>query len=268
MNDSGIGKLRDIMRALRDPITGCPWDLQQEMTSLVRYTLEEAYEVVDAIERHDMQQLQEELGDLLFQIVFYTQIASERGLFSWENVVDGIAAKLVRRHPHVFPVEGQTASRDMDSIKSTWEALKAQEREGKGEARLLDDVPVALPALQRAQKIQSRLATVGFDWDAPEPVLEQTRQELNELAHAMQTGEPDAIAEELGDVLFSCVNVARHLQCDPEGALRMANDKVTSRVNWMEQQLSLSGEAIAGQPNDRLEHLWQQAKQALASKAG
>lgn len=262
-----INKLVDVMRALRDPNAGCPWDLQQDASSLARYTLEEAYEVVDAIDSHDMQQLKQELGDLLFQVVFHSSIASENGFFTLQQVVDTIVEKLIRRHPHVFPVEGQVASRNVDDIRSAWEQMKAQERKEKGAGQLLDDIPMALPAMQRAQKIQSRLATIGFDWTAPEPVLAQLQLEIEELVQVMHANEQDAVAEEMGDVLFSCVNLARHLHCDPESVLRAANNKVLARLNWMEQHLSAAGEMLSEQSTDRLEHLWQQAKRALSGTA-
>lgn len=258
-----ISKLLAIMQRLRDRDSGCPWDLQQDLPTLIPYTLEEVYEVVDAIERADYQHLCEELGDLLFQIVFYAQIGSERGLFDMSAVVDGIAAKLLLRHPHVFGTAEQQAERDLGQIHLAWEARKQEERSGKGIDSILGDIPLALPALQRAQKIQSRLARAGFDWSSPVEVLAQVRLELDELEEAMIAQDSAATIDEFGDVLFSCVNLARHLAVDPETALRGSNHKVSQRIQWMEKTLSLRQERWSGQSKAGLEQLWQDAKQAL-----
>lgn len=249
------------MRRLRDPETGCPWDLQQDLHTLVRYTLEEVYEVVDAIEHDNLVQLQEELGDLLFQIVFYTQLCNEQGAFDLQQVIDAISDKLVRRHPHVFPVEGELTGRSLDEITLNWESRKEQERANKGCAGLMGDIPVAMPAIQRAQKIQSRLARVGFDWAEPYAVLAQLRLEIDELEQAMRLGDSAACTDELGDVLFSAVNLARHLDLDPEGSLRSTNSKVTGRISMMETCLAAESETLEGQTMERLESLWQQVKQ-------
>lgn len=264
-----LGKLLDIMARLRDPQGGCPWDLQQDFPTLVHYTLEEVYEVVDAIERADYPHLCEELGDLLFQIVFYAQIANERGLFDMGAVIDGIAAKLLARHPHVFATNSAgIAKPTMPQLHADWERRKQQERAAKGIDGVLGDVPVALPALQRAHKIQSRLARAGFDWQEASAVLRQVRAEIEELEEAMQKGNAAACVDELGDVLFSCVNLARHLDVDPEQALRHCNSKVSRRIAWMEDTLRARQQQWLHCSADELEDLWQAAKQALRAATG
>jgi ATP diphosphatase len=262
-----IDKLLDIMSELRDPHSGCPWDIQQDFTSLVPFTLEEVYEVVDAIETRDYPHLCEELGDLLFQVVFYSQIAKERGLFDMSAVIDGIAAKLLVRHPHVFPrTEASAAPPEMVELHAKWEALKQKDRAEKGIEGLLGDIPVALPALQRAHKIQSRMARIGFDWHDPHDVLLQLRAEVDELEQAMLAGDNVASADELGDVLFSCVNLARHLRCDAEASLRQTNNKVTARIAWMESTLQERQQSLSGKSLVELESLWVAAKQTLSSR--
>lgn len=261
-----IDRLLAIMQQLRNPGTGCPWDLQQDFPSLLPYTLEEVYEVVDAIERADYQHLSEELGDLLFQIVFYAQIGSERGLFDMAAIIDGIAAKLLIRHPHVFQRE-DSANPDMQQLHTAWEARKQQDRQEKGIDNLLGDIPFALPALQRAHKIQSRLARAGFDWPSTQDVLAQVRAELDELEQAIQMNDVVACADELGDVLFSCVNLARHLDIDSEVALRSSNRKVSNRIHWMEETIKQRQEHWSGKTMFELEELWQAAKQALQTTA-
>lgn len=257
-----INKLLDIMAQLRDPQSGCPWDLQQDFSTLLPYTLEEVYEVVDAIERHDYSHLCEELGDLLFQIVFYAQIANERSLFDMSAIIDGIAAKLLIRHPHVF-AENNAGIQNVEELHVRWEARKQQDRHAKGVMGLLGDVPVALPALQRAHKIQSRMARVGLDWSNPHDVLQQLRDEVEELAQAMHTADSAACADELGDVLFSCVNLARHLQLDAESCLRQANAKVSARIAWMEGVLQDRQQNLSDKSAGELELLWQEAKRVL-----
>jgi ATP diphosphatase len=260
-----IEKLLSIMRQLRDPDTGCPWDLQQDFLSLLPYTLEEVYEVVDAIERADYRHLSEELGDLLFQIVFYAQIGSERGLFDMTAIIDGIAAKLLIRHPHVFDKMGDNNEIDMHELHLAWEARKQNDRAEKGIDNLLGDIPLALPALQRAHKIQSRLARTGFDWSSASEVLLQVRAELDELEQAMQMHDAAACSDELGDVLFSCINLARHLHLDSEAALRRCNTKVSDRIGWMEKTLRQRQEQWSDCTMDELEALWQAAKASLKS---
>jgi ATP diphosphatase len=238
--------LLNLMARLRDPQHGCPWDVKQTYASIVPFTLEEAYEVADAIEREDFEHLQGELGDLLFQVVYYSQLAREEGRFEFDGVVDGITRKLIRRHPHVFPTGDlyaalDTPRLDEHQVKQRWEEIKAQERAEKGgvgdQLSLLDDVPAALPALSRAAKLQKRAAVVGFDWPGPLPVLDKVREELDEVLQAMAEDDAPAVAEEVGDLLFSVVNLARHLKVDPENALRGANLKFDRRFRFIEQAL-------------------------------
>mgnify|MGYP000848298083 FL=1 len=263
-----IEKLLAIMRQLRDPDTGCPWDLQQDFSSLLPYTLEEVYEVVDAIERADYPHLSEELGDLLFQVVFYAQIGSEQGLFDMQSIIDGIAAKLLIRHPHVFARDGNSSEPDMQQLHAAWEKRKQQDRAEKGVDNILGDIPLALPAVQRAEKIQSRLARARFDWTSASEVLAQVRLELNELEHAMQANDPAACCDELGDVLFSCINLARHLDVDAETALRSSNRKVSQRIAWMEETLKQRQEQWSDKTLAELEVLWESAKQKLKPSIG
>lgn len=262
-----ISKLLEIMAQLRDPETGCPWDIKQDFSSLVPYTLEEVYEVVDAIEKSDYPHLCEELGDLLFQIVFYAQIGSERGLFDMSSIIDAIATKLQMRHPHVFSRQEDTATPEMAELHARWEVIKQQDRLRKGFTGVLDDIPSALPALQRAHKIQSRLARIGFDWQNPREVLQQLRAEIDELEQAMQAGDRQATVDELGDVLFSSVNLARHVECDSEVALRQANHKISARVAWIERELLVRQESFSGKSQEELDALWSQAKKALAGSS-
>ena len=259
-----IGLLADIMARLRDPERGCPWDVQQNARSLAPYVLEEVYEVVDAIERDESAQLCEELGDLLFQVVFHARIAEEAGLFDLQQVIDGIAAKLQLRHPHVFAATSAQQPA-IEALHTAWEQTKQRERAVKGIHGVLGDIPLALPAVQRAQKIQGRLARAGFDWSCATEVLQQLRAEIDELEQAMAAADPLACQDELGDVLFSCINVARHLRVDAETALRHSNSKVAARISWMESTLQQRGLSWSAQSMDELETLWQVAKKALAS---
>lgn len=244
--------LLHLMARLRDPQYGCPWDLKQNYASIVPHTIEEAYEVADTIERGDFEHLQGELGDLLFQVVYYSQLAREEGRFEFDGVVDSITRKLIRRHPHVFPTGELYAPLDTPSlseaqVKSRWEEIKAEERAEKStpeQLSLLDDVPSALPALSRAAKLQKRAATVGFDWPAALPVLDKVREELDEVLQAMADGDADALEDEVGDLLFATVNLARHLKHDPENALRRANRKFERRFRFIEQALRDSGRPI------------------------
>lgn len=260
--------LLHLMARLRDPQYGCPWDLKQNYASIVAHTIEEAYEVADTIERGDFEHLQGELGDLLFQVVYYSQLAREEGRFEFDGVVDSITRKLIRRHPHVFPTGELYAPVDTPSlseaqVKSRWEEIKAEERAEKSQPEqlsLLDDVPAALPALSRAAKLQKRAATVGFDWPAALPVLDKVREELDEVLQAMADGDADALEDEIGDLLFAAVNLARHLKHDPEHALRRANRKFERRFRFIEQALRDSGRPIEDCNLDELDALWGEAK--------
>lgn len=265
----GLADLLYLMGRLRDPRHGCPWDLQQDYQSLVPHTLEEAYEVADAVERGDFTQLRGELGDLLFQVVYYSQLAAEEQRFDFAAVVDAIVGKLVRRHPHVFAegdlyAEPGAAVAALPVIQRRWEDIKAEERaESAGalqQPSLLDDVPKALPALGRAAKLQKRAAHGGFDWPQVPPVVSQVREELDELLRAVAENDRDGQQEELGDLLFMLVHLARHLQQDPEVALRRANEKFERRFRYMERALHEGGGSVERASLAQLERLWQQAK--------
>ncbi|MFK3726003.1 nucleoside triphosphate pyrophosphohydrolase [Pseudomonas monteilii] len=263
-----LDDLLALMARLRHPQHGCPWDLKQDYASIVKHTLEEAYEVADTIERGDFAHLQGELGDLLFQVVYYSQLAREEGRFAFAEVVDGITRKLIRRHPHVFPTGDLHAPLDTprlseDQVKARWEAIKAEERAEQGapeQLSLLDDVPAALPALSRATKLQKRAAQVGFDWPDALPVLDKVREELDEVLQAMAEGDADAIEDELGDLLFATANLARHLKQDPENALRRANRKFERRFRFIEQALRDSARPFEDCTLDELDALWGEAK--------
>ncbi|MDP3816006.1 nucleoside triphosphate pyrophosphohydrolase [Pseudomonas sp.] len=264
-----LDDLLHLMARLRDPQYGCPWDLKQSYATIVPHTIEEAYEVADAIERGDFEHLPGELGDLLFQVVYYSQLAREEGRFEFAQVVDGITRKLLRRHPHVF-VDGDLygppdASKLAEAaVKQRWEELKAEERAEKAAApeqlSLLDDVPTALPSLSRAIKLQKRAAQVGFDWPEALPVVDKVREELDEVLEAMSENDPQAIAEEIGDLLFVVSNLARHLKVDPESALRAANGKFERRFRFIEQALREAGRAMENCPLEELDALWGEAK--------
>ena len=262
----GIEDLRYLMRRLRDPKSGCPWDLKQNFQSLTSHTIEEAYEVVDAIEQDDMSHLSEELGDLLFQIIFYSQLAEEQSQFSFDDIISTITQKLIRRHPHVFPEGTIESSRvsladaEIVEIKRVWEEIKRLERTDKGAGKTLDDIPLALPALNRALKLQKRAANVGFDWSDIKPVIEKINEEVIELEVEIKRGDKVRMADELGDLLFSCVNLARHLKLDPETSLRGANQKFKRRFESMEL---LAGKTkIEDHSADQLELLWGKVKRS------
>lgn len=247
----------DVMARLRDPQGGCPWDLEQTFATIAPYTIEEAYEVADAIAREDMPALKEELGDLLFQVAFHARMAEEQGAFDFADVAGALAAKMIARHPHVF---GDGDDRTAEEQTRAWETLKAQERASKRPgASLLDDVAMALPALMRAEKLTKRAARINFDWPTPEPVLEKLEEELAELAEERAGGNQEAIAEEMGDILFVMANLARKLGVDPEEALRRANAKFTSRFQHIERRLADQGRE-GPQPLGELEALWVEAK--------
>lgn len=261
--------LLNLMARLRDPQYGCPWDLKQTYASIVPHTLEEAYEVADTIERADFAHLQGELGDLLFQVVFYAQLAKEEGRFEFDAVVDGITRKLLRRHPHVFPTGElyaplETPQLSESEVNRRWDEIKAEERAEHAQVpeqlSLLDDVPVALPALSRAGKLQKRAAQVGFDWPAALPVVDKVREELDEVLEAMADGETAQVAEEIGDLLFSVVNLARHLKVDPETALRSANAKFDRRFRFIEAVVRQQGRALEACSLEELDALWGEAK--------
>ncbi|HJW41362.1 MAG TPA: nucleoside triphosphate pyrophosphohydrolase [Rhizomicrobium sp.] len=256
-----IAELLEIMRRLRSPNGGCPWDIEQDFATIAPYTIEEAYEVAAAIEDKDWPNLKDELGDLLLQVVFHSRIAEERRLFDFGEVVDAIAAKMVRRHPHVFA--GSSIPADAGAQTMAWEAIKAAERDSKGSGSVLDGVPLALPALTRAEKLQKRLSSVGFDWNSPKAVLDKVAEEAAEIVDAQATGAPQAeIAGEIGDLLFVVANLARHLKIDPEAALRTTNSKVARRFRWIESQLAVDGRTPKDATLEEMEALWQQAKTA------
>jgi len=263
-----------LMSRLRDPENGCPWDLKQSFESILPHTLEEAYEVADAIEKQDYDHLKEELGDLLFQVIFYSQLGKEQQYFDFHQIIDTLVSKLVRRHPHVFP-SGELRSENNDTpltdeqIKGRWEAIKQQERDEKAKQQgsdaientsVLADIPLALPAIQRAEKLQKRAATVGFDWPEPEQVLDKIEEEIGELREAMAQGDHSHIEDELGDVMFAMVNLARHVNVKPELAVRSTNAKFERRFQYIESHLQLQGRSIESASLEEMETLWQQAK--------
>lgn len=264
-----LDDLLHLMARLRDPQHGCPWDLRQDYASIVPHTLEEAYEVADTIARRDFPQLRDELGDLLFQVVYYSQLGREDGHFDFAQVVDGITRKLVRRHPHVFPdgdLHGPLDVPRLDeaTIKRRWEEIKAEERAEKAAApeqlSLLDDVPAALPALSRAAKLQKRAANVGFDWADATPVVAKIQEELDEVREAMANGQAAQVAEEVGDLLFVMVNLARHLHVDAEDALRQANAKFERRFRFIEEALKAQDRTPQEASLEEMDALWDAAK--------
>jgi ATP diphosphatase len=258
-----LERLLSVMAWLRDRQHGCPWDIDQTFRTIAPYTIEEAYEVADAIERDDMPGLKEELGDLLLQVVYHSQMASETGAFRFEDVAAAIADKMVDRHPHVF---GDLEIADADAQTVSWESRKAAERARKGgdsgPSGALDGVARALPALLRAEKIQKRAARVGFDWTTIGPVIDKIGEELGELRAELDAGKPDParITDEVGDVLFAVANLARHCRVDPEAALRSTNDKFEKRFRYVEGQLAAQGRKPAEATLEEMEALWQEAK--------
>ena len=261
-----IRRLLAIMAALRNPDGGCPWDLVQDFASIAPYTIEEAYEVADAIGRNDMADLQDELGDLLFQAVFHARMAEEAGAFDFADVARSIADKMERRHPHVF---GEERVASVEAQSAAWEEHKAQERiEKSGQnieiTSILDDVPAALPALLRAHKLGRRMARVGFDWPDVLPIADKVAEELEELRAEIRRGDDGRMAEELGDLLFTVAQVGRRLGIDPEEALRRANRKVERRFRSVEDSIRRDGRTIAGLPMQDLERYWSKAKAAEA----
>lgn len=266
MNQYSIQDLLYLMERLRDPEYGCPWDLKQDFSSIVAHTLEEAYEVADTIERKDWTHLEDELGDLLFQVIFYSQLGKEQSLFEFNSIVNQLVAKLVRRHPHVFP-DGQLntppgkVSLSEVQINANWEKIKQQERAGKAKAAILDDVPKGLPALSRADKLQKRASQVGFDWNDPLLVLDKIEEEIAELREAIEQGNQADILDEMGDVIFAQVNLARHLGVKAEIALRSTNQKFERRFNYVESCVESSGKDWDAHALDELDHFWDEAKQ-------
>ena len=257
-----IAGLLTIMARLRDPDGGCPWDLDQDFASIRHYTIEEAYEVADAIERGDYADLCEELGDLLLQSVFHAQMASERGLFDFGDVVEAITKKLIRRHPHVF---GDTDAASAAAVKTTWDAIKAEERLGKAEAKghdssILDDVPIGLPALMRAEKLSKRAASVGFDWPEWRETLAKVSEELTEVEAAASAGDPADIRAELGDLLFAVANLSRKLGVEPEAALRDGNQKFARRFAHVEARAKADDVPLADAGLARLDGYWNEIR--------
>lgn len=264
-----IDRLIEIMAALRDPETGCPWDVEQDFRSIAPYTLEETYEVLDAIGRDDMDDLREELGDLLLQVVFHARMAEEQGSFSFEDVVETITTKMIRRHPHVF---GDAEARSAGMAKGSWNRIKAEEKAERAERRaklgletpekngFLDDIPHAFPALVRALKLQQKAAKVGFDWSEAAPILDKIAEETAELKEAMAAGEKQGIEEEYGDLLFAMVNLGRHLEIDAETALIAANEKFRRRFHFIEKALGAAGSSLDAASLDEMEEKWGEAK--------
>ncbi|MGI9305443.1 MAG: nucleoside triphosphate pyrophosphohydrolase [Gammaproteobacteria bacterium] len=258
---NAITRLLEIMSRLRDPERGCPWDKGQSFRTIVPHTLEEAYEVADAIERGDMHDLRDELGDLLFQVVFYAQLGREQNLFDFHQIAAAIADKLVRRHPHVF---GDVQFEDPAAVHAAWEAGKTKERHAKGKQEIpsqMDDVPLALPALSRAHKLQKRAAQVGFDWDEADEVFDKIDEELAEIRAAIRGGEGvERIREESGDLLFAVVNLTRHLKIDAEGALRAGNRKFERRFRALESELTKRGKQAGDCTLAQLDAVWEEIK--------
>ena len=265
-----IERLIEIMAALRTPDSGCPWDLQQSFETIAPFTVEEAYEVADAIARGDRLDLKDELGDLLLQVVYHARLAEEEGSFAFGDVVEAITAKMIRRHPHVF---GEARDLDPAQVKQLWHAIKAQEKAERSQARrdrgepepqadtsVLAGVPTTLPALSRAWKLQAKAATVGFDWDDARRVLDKVREETEEIDAALAEREPAAIREEIGDLLFVVANLARHAGVDPESCLTAANAKFERRFRGIEARLAARGEQATTAPLPELEALWQEVK--------
>jgi ATP diphosphatase len=269
-----ITRLIEIMAALREPESGCPWDREQTFETIVPYTIEEAYEIADAVARGDMADLKQELGDLLLQVVFQSRLAEERGLFDFGGVVEAITAKMIRRHPHVF---AQARSASIEEVKTLWQMLKAEEKSAKDQVTeragdeaaalcgsLLDGIPLALPGLTRAVKLQAKAATAGFDWKDAQLVLQKIREETAEVESALESGEADAVGTEIGDLLFAVTNLARHVNADPEAAIRQANAKFERRFRFIEQSLACDGKPLGGASLEEMEALWNAAKKCEA----
>ncbi|PDT39900.1 MULTISPECIES: nucleoside triphosphate pyrophosphohydrolase [Sinorhizobium] len=264
-----IQRLIDIMAALRDPKTGCPWDIVQTFETIKPYTIEEAYEVADAIERRDMDDLCDELGDLLLQVVYHTQMAEEVGDFSFGDVVEAVTRKMIRRHPHVF---ARSDADTPEAVKLQWDEIKQAEKADRRARRMRRGLPLeeksghlgsvqrSFPALVEALKLQERAAKVGFDWSEPAPILDKVEEEIGELRQALKDGDRRKIADELGDLIFALVNIGRHIGTDPEMALRGTNTKFRRRFSHIEQELHAGGETLDAASLERMEELWQAAK--------
>ena len=263
-----IQRLIEIMEALRDPVSGCPWDKEQDFATIAPYTVEEAHEVADAIARNDLPDLRDELGDLLLQVVYHSRLAEEIGAFAFGDVVEAITTKMIRRHPHVF---GDAEAREAGAAKGFWEKIKAEEKRERAKRdggtveetkSLLDDVPGNLPPLMRAVKLQQRASTVGFDWNDPRAVIEKLREEIAEIEDELDRDaiEPSRMSDEIGDLLFAAANLARHVGIDPEQALRGTNTKFTRRFRIIEQRLATEGRSPKEASLDEMERIWQDAK--------
>ncbi len=264
-----ISRLIEIMAALRNPETGCPWDIVQTFETIKPYTIEEAYEVSDAIERNDMDDLCDELGDLLLQVVFHARMAEEAGEFSFGDVVEAITRKMIRRHPHVF---ARSDADTPDAVKKQWDEIKQAEKRERAERRaargisedfktgFLGSVQRSFPALTEALKLQERAAKVGFDWSAPEPILDKIEEEIGELREALASGDHAKVSDELGDLIFAVVNIGRHVKADPEQSLRGTNTKFRLRFSHIETSLQAEGETLEAATLERMEALWQAAK--------
>ena len=267
-----ISRLLQIMAALRTPVTGCPWDLEQDFATIAPYTIEEAYEVVDAIARGDLDDLREELGDLLLQVVYHARMAEEQNAFAFGDVVEAITRKLIRRHPHVFAdKDGNIAPA---GVKSAWERIKAEEKAERAARRppeetthqsLLSGVKAGQPALTRAMALQRKASTVGFDWNDPRAVLAKIREEADEIEAALERGSADELAEETGDLLFALVNLARHVGADPESALRGTNAKFERRFAYIEHALAAKGRSLEDATLEEMDALWNEAKGAAVA---
>jgi ATP diphosphatase len=271
-NNYSVPDLLRTMERLRDPESGCPWDIAQSFESIVPSTLEECYELAEAIEHEDYAHVAEELGDVLFQVIFYTQLGREQGLFSFDTVVNTLVDKLIRRHPHVFEdgqLEGIVNARSsVAEVKQSWEAIKQAERDNKQQTGILADVPVALPALPRAQKLQKRVAQVNFDWPDAAAVLDKLQEEVDELRCALASAQSNEIHEEMGDVLFTCVNLARHLGLDAEESLRQSSTKFERRFSYMEGIAEKEGSTLGALDEEQLDQLWRRAKERTAAQKG
>jgi len=260
---SPIQRLLEVMARLRDPKTGCQWDVEQTFATIAPYTVEEAYEVADAIERNDLKELREELGDLLFQVVFHSRMAEEMGEFRFDDVVEAVTEKLIRRHPHVFADAGYRSSKEQTLA---WEEIKAAERKGKAKHGVLDDVPAGLPALTRAVKLTKRAGRVGFDWPSTDEVIDKLHEELDELKAEIAAGDQAKVRAEMGDLLFVVANLARKLDVEPEDALRAANAKFVRRFHHIEARLAEDGRTPDQSDLAEMDALWNEAR--MADKAG